>query len=74
MSKSASKVKIPVSPDYRTAPGSLIEDVLGLIIIIASGLSVIYAIAGEAFIWRANDLRRLHCLCFRNYCQKFPLN
>jgi hypothetical protein len=50
MSKSVSKVKIPVSPDYRTAPESFIENVIGFMIILAIGMSVILAFEGEVLL------------------------
>ena len=50
MSKSATKVKIPVSPDYRTALESFIENVIGFMIILSMGLGTVLAYEGEVLI------------------------
>jgi membrane protein YqaA with SNARE-associated domain len=50
MSKSVSKVKVPVSPDYRTAPVSFVENVIGFIIILAIGFAIILAFESEVLL------------------------
>jgi hypothetical protein len=50
MSKSVSKVKMPLSPDYRTAPESFIENVIGFMIILAMGFAIIIASDGEVLL------------------------
>ena len=50
MSKSVSKFKVPVSPDYRTAPESFIENVIGFMIILAIGAALILAFEGEVLL------------------------
>ena len=48
MSKSATKV--PVSPDYRKAPASVVETIIGGLSLIAMMLAVVFAAAGEVLI------------------------
>jgi len=48
MSKSATKVQ--VSPDYRKAPASVVETIIGGMSIIAMVLAVVFAAAGEIAI------------------------
>jgi hypothetical protein len=48
--KSISKVKIPVSPNYRTAPVSFVENVIGFMIILAMGFAIILAFDGEVLL------------------------
>ena len=48
MSKSATKV--PVSPDYRKAPASVVETIIGGMSIIAMMMAVVFASAGEVAI------------------------
>jgi hypothetical protein len=50
MSKSVSKVRVPVSPDYRTAPVSFIENVIGFMIILAMGFAIVIAFDGQVLI------------------------
>jgi hypothetical protein len=49
MSKSISKIRVPVSP-HRIAPSSLIENVIGSMIILAMGLAIIVAVNGEVLL------------------------
>jgi hypothetical protein len=50
MSKSVSKIKIPVSPDYRHAPVSFIENVIRIMIILAMGMAILFANDGQTLI------------------------
>jgi hypothetical protein len=50
MSKSLKQVRVPVSPYCRTAPASFIENVIGLMIILAMGLAIILAAEGEVLL------------------------
>lgn len=50
MSKSVSRVKIPVSANYRTAPESFIENVIGFMIILAISMAIILAFEGEVLL------------------------
>ena len=50
MSKSIKQVRVPVSPDYRIAPSSRAESVIGLMIILAVGLALVLGAEGRIFL------------------------
>jgi hypothetical protein len=50
MSKSIKQVRVPVSPDYRIAPSSRAESVIGLMIILAVGLALVLGAEGRILL------------------------